>query len=168
MNYMPVEKFYGKYRGKVVNNLDPDNTGRIQVSVPDVLGTGQMSWAMPSVPYAGPNVGFHFIPPVDANVWVEFEGGNLEYPIWTGCFWNSGDCPLPTAGAAGMKKMLKTDTMTLEIDEIPGGGTLKLTYNNAEITIGPTGIKIDNGTGATIEMQGPRVAINGGTLEILG
>ena len=58
--------FFGKYRGKVVNNLDPMQLGRVQVSVPAILGEGRMSWAMPCTPYAGSGVGFFAIPPVDA------------------------------------------------------------------------------------------------------
>ncbi len=67
--------------------------GRIQVSAPAVLGGTHARWAMPCVPYAGPGVGLFAIPPVGANVWVEFEGGDLDYPIWTGCFWGIGEVP---------------------------------------------------------------------------
>jgi uncharacterized protein involved in type VI secretion and phage assembly len=81
-----MTQFFGKYRGKVKNNVDPMQQGRIHVSVPAVLGEGSLSWAMPCVPYAGSQVGFFAIPPVDANVWVEF-GGDPDAPIWSGCFW---------------------------------------------------------------------------------
>lgn len=85
-----MEKYFGKYRGKVIDDADPKKLGRLQVSVPVILGELE-SWAMPCVPYAGKNVGFFALPPVDANVWVEFEGGNLNYPIWSGCFWGEGE-----------------------------------------------------------------------------
>ena len=81
-----MTQYYGKYRGKVENNIDPQLMGRIQVSCPAVLGGGTMSWALPSAPYAGPGIGFFAIPPKGANVWVEFEGGNTDFPIWSGCF----------------------------------------------------------------------------------
>ena len=61
-----MTRFYGKYRGQVVNNLDPMLQGRLQVSCPAVLGDGQLSWAMPCVPYAGSGVGMVFTPPVGA------------------------------------------------------------------------------------------------------
>lgn len=77
-------QFFGKYRGKVENNIDPMMMGRVQVSVPAVLGDGGLSWAMPCAPYAGSGVGFFAIPPTGANVWVEFEGGDPDYPIWSG------------------------------------------------------------------------------------
>ena len=92
-----MTQYYGKYRGKVENNIDPQLMGRIQVSCPAVLGSGRMSWAMPCAPYAGPGIGFFAIPPKDAHVWVEFEGGNTDYPIWSGCFWALGDLSPDTA-----------------------------------------------------------------------
>ena len=87
------EKYFGKYQGRVTDNLDPKHLGRIQVSAPSVLGAGRKSWAMPCVPYAGKGVGLFAIPPIEANVWVEFEGGDLDHPIWSGCFWGTGEVP---------------------------------------------------------------------------
>ena len=86
-----MTQFFGKYRGKVENNIDPMMLGRVQVSVPAVLGSGQLSWAMPCAPFAGPGVGLFTVPPVGANVWVEFEAGDPDYPIWSGCFWGVED-----------------------------------------------------------------------------
>lgn len=90
-----MKEFFGKYRGQVANNRDPMNLGRIQVQAPTVLGAGRSSWAMPCVPYAGPQVGFYAMPPIGASVWVEFEGGDPDYPIWSGCFWETGQHDRP-------------------------------------------------------------------------
>src|SRR5580698_2267822 len=79
--------YFGKYRGVVLENLDPEQTGRVIVQVPDVLGAAPSSWAMPCVPAAGLQSGFFIVPPVNSQVWVEFERGNPDYPIWTGGFW---------------------------------------------------------------------------------
>lgn len=79
-----MPKFFGKYRGKVESNEDPLGLGRVQVSVPSVLGEGTRAWAMPCVPYAGAGVGVFLIPPAQANVWVEFEAGDPAFPIWAG------------------------------------------------------------------------------------
>jgi uncharacterized protein involved in type VI secretion and phage assembly len=87
-----MTQFFGKYRGQVANNIDPMLLGRIQVKVPAVLGDGDLSWAMPCVPYAGASVGLFLVPPVGANVWVEFEAGDTDYPISSGCFWGVGRC----------------------------------------------------------------------------
>lgn len=115
--------FFGKYRGKVEDNVDPLLLGRLQVSVPAVLPTGVFCWAMPCVPYAGPDVGFFSLPPLKANVWVEFEAGNPDLPIWSGCFWGEGE--MPGVGLADVK-VLKTESISLTLNDIPEGGGFTL------------------------------------------
>lgn len=74
--------YYGKFRGVVVNAADPMSKGRLQVSVPAVMG-GAAAWATACVPY--PTGGARFgVPPVGSSVWVEFEAGNVDHPIWSG------------------------------------------------------------------------------------
>jgi Type VI secretion system/phage-baseplate injector OB domain len=85
--------YYGKYRGKIMVNKDPLHLGRVQVSVPAVYGLGRSSWAMPCTPYAGSDIGWFTIPPIGSNVWVEFEAGDPDYPIWSGCFWGENQLP---------------------------------------------------------------------------
>ena len=85
-----MSRFYGKYRGTVEDNTDPLSLGRVRIRAPAVLGD-TVAWAMPCVPYAGSGVGLVLIPPNGANIWVEFEGGDPDLPIWSGCFWSSGD-----------------------------------------------------------------------------
>lgn len=87
-----ASRFYGKYRGLVVDNNDPTLRGRLQVKVPAVMGD-EAVWALPCVPYAGDNAGSYLIPEPDTLVWVEFEAGDPSYPIWTGCFWPDGRAP---------------------------------------------------------------------------
>ncbi len=160
-----MTEFFGKYRGKVENNTDPMQLGRLQVSVPVVLGDGKSSWAMPCVPYAGPGVGFFAIPPKGADVWVEFEGGNTDYPIWSGCFWNTGDVPASPASAD--IKILKTDTATLKLDDTPGAGGITIeTTSGMKIAISSSGIEITNGSGASIKLDGPKVSLNDSALEV--
>ena len=155
-----------------MNNIDPMQLGRIQVSVPSILGDGMLSWAMPCVPYAGMQVGFFAMPPINANIWVEFEGGNIDYPIWSGCFWGTGEFPLGVAPAANpMIKFFKTLSNTLTFSDIPGaGGTtldvnppavsapLNMTFNSAGIQIdcNPANVKL---TPASVEINMPPSAI---------
>ena len=161
-----MTKFFGKYRGKVENNIDPMQLGRVQVSVPAVLGEGSMSWAMPCVPYAGPGVGFFAIPPVGANIWVEFEGGDPDYPIWSGCFWGTGEVPAQPAVAE--MKVFKTDSGTITLNDLPGAGGITIeTTTGMKIVISALGIEINNGQGGSIKLTGPQVSVNEGALEVV-
>src|SRR5215472_18644837 len=90
---MSDQKYVGKYRGSVLNNVDPMQMGRLMLMVPDVLGEIPSSWAMACVPVAGIQMGTWFVPPIGAGVWVEFEQGDADYPIWTGCWWSAGQAP---------------------------------------------------------------------------
>jgi hypothetical protein len=160
-----MTQFFGKYRGNVENNIDPMQLGRIQVGVPAVLGDGTLSWAMPCVPFAGSGVGFFAIPPNGANVWVEFEAGNPDYPIWSGCFWGVGE--VPALPALAEMKVFKTDTCTVTLNDLPGIGGITLETNlGMKIVINALGIEINNGMGGSIKMTGPRVTINEGALEV--
>jgi uncharacterized protein involved in type VI secretion and phage assembly len=112
------QKVYGKYAGRVEDVDDKQKIGRIKVSVPDVL-RGETKWAMPCVPYAGPQIGHYFIPPVGAGVWVEFEGGDVSRPIWVGCYWGTGQLP-PDATAADVH-VLATGKTTMKMDDSGSG-----------------------------------------------
>lgn len=161
-----MTEFFGKYRGKVENNVDTMQLGRIQISVPAVLGEGRMSWAMPCVPYAGSGVGFFAIPPVGANVWVEFERGNQNKPIWSGCFWGDGE--VPAQPAAAEMKVLKTDVGTITMNDMQGAGGIKIeTTSGMKIEITAQGIEISNGQGAGIKLEGPKVSINDSAFEVV-
>lgn len=80
---------YGKFRGLVVDTVDPERLGRVQVKVPTVSGDLAL-WATPCVPYRPAPPGPFDVPPIGSEVWVEFEAGDPEHPIWTGC---SGPSP---------------------------------------------------------------------------
>jgi len=151
-----TRRFYGKYRGKVAENLDPLFLGRILPVVPAVSDL-PLTWAMPCVPYAGPTVGFYAIPPLDANVWIEFEGGDPNLPIWTGCFWEEGQMPLEAPTPEMF--IFKTTSTTLLINDLPGGGgvSLEITPPAVEtpitITLDSAGIQIVTEATFTLNSQ---------------
>ena len=91
-------KYYGIYRATVFNNVDPMQMGRINVIVPDVGGVTPSTWAMPCVPMAGKQMGAFFLPQIGAGVWIQFEGGDPDYPVWTGGWWGNA-AEVPGAGA---------------------------------------------------------------------
>jgi Type VI secretion system/phage-baseplate injector OB domain len=172
------QRYYGKYRGTVLINLDPLQIGRIIAQVPDVLGETPSSWAMPCVPAAGIQGGCFVVPPIGSQVWMEFEQGNPDYPIWTGGFWGLvADVPIfataPPAIPPGQNIVLQTtgQNMLLLSDAPPTpatGGIVLKTTAGAMFVMNETGIYISNGQGATITMIGPTVAINLTALTVVG
>ncbi|HUO55497.1 MAG TPA: phage baseplate assembly protein V [Rhodoblastus sp.] len=160
-----MTKFFGKYRGTVVSNGDPELRGRLMVQAPAALGSSQV-WALPCAPYGGKGVGFFTMPPIGANIWVEFEGGNPENPIWSGCFWALGE--FPAAMAIPLQKVFKTDAVTITITDAPGVGLITIeTALGMKIAISATGIEINDGMQAVIKLEGPKVSINGPALEVI-
>ncbi len=158
---------YGKYRATVVNNVDPKQMGRLQVQLPDVLGITPSSWAMPSTPLAGQQTGLFAIPPVGSGVWVEFEQGDPNHPIWSGGYFG-GPSEAPAVSHAAppgvQNVVLQTQGQTLLVlSDVPGptGGIMLRTNSGAFISINDTGITISNGRGATIQMTGNQVLVNG-------
>jgi len=88
------KRFYGKYRGTVENNIDPMMLGRMIVMVPDVGSLKPLPWAMPCTPFPVAGTAPLTIPPIGTGVWIEFEAGDVNYPVWSGCFWSVGQTPL--------------------------------------------------------------------------
>jgi len=176
MTSEPVpRRFYGKHRGTVVNNLDPQLRGRLLVTVPDVLGLVPSSWAEACVPLAGPTgmpMGAYLVPPIGAGVWVEFEGGDPAYPIWTGCRWGSeGDVPpLAHAGLPVTPNIVLQSggQHALVISDLPGptGGIMLRSATGASLIVNDTGIYLQNGRGASLVMTGPMVDVNNGALTV--
>ena len=165
-------KYYGKYRGTVIMNIDPMQCGRLLVQVPDVLGIGTSSWAQACVPLSGKQMGAWFVPVIGAGVWVEFEKGDPDYPIWSGCSWGSA-AETPALALAGLPVspsivLQTTGQNTLMISDAPGpaGGILLKTLTGALISINDVGITLSNGKGATLVMDGPAVTINAGALVV--
>ncbi|HZU09255.1 MAG TPA: phage baseplate assembly protein V [Pseudacidobacterium sp.] len=168
-----MAKYYGKYRGTVLDNVDPMQMGRLMVQVPDVSNVLPSTWAMPCLPFAGIQAGMYAVPAIGSGVWVEFEQGDIDYPIWVGCFWGSA-AEVPALALAGPPVLQQiviqtTGQNTLMISDVPGptGGILLKSATGALISITDTGITISNGQGATIAMNGPAVTVNEGALEVI-
>lgn len=167
-----MSKFFGKYRGTVVQNVDPEQRGRLQVMVPDVSGLIPSSWAMPCVPIAGKQSGVYVVPQIGAGVWIEFEQGDPDYPIWVGGFWGSA-AEVPALALAGNPAspsvVLQSGLQnTIAISDAPGpaGGILIKSVTGAMIMVNEVGITISNGQGATIVLAGPTVTVNNGALVV--
>jgi uncharacterized protein involved in type VI secretion and phage assembly len=166
------ERHYGKYRGVVLNNIDPLQMGRVQVSVP-AIGPIPTSWAMPCLPASGINTGVFTVPQVGSGVWVEFEQGDVDHPIWVGGYWGSAaETPVQAkAVPPGVNGLTIQTTLgnTIQVSDVPGptGGIRLQTTTGAMISVSDVGIVISNGRGATINMVGPTVDINLGALTVV-
>src|SRR5438105_6361203 len=148
-------RYYGKYRGQVTDNDDPDNLGRIKAKVPRLLGDEETGWALPAFAYGGASEqGLFLVPDVGAGVWIEFEGGDLSYPVWTGTWFTSGDIP---ESAKPGKKVLKTKSghkIVLDDD----ADTLEITDSNGNtITTDSNTIKIAAGSAVKIVIDAPQI-----------
>jgi len=166
-------KYLGKFRATVVNNVDPMQIGRIQVMASDVSNLIPTTWAMPCFPIAGKQMGAYLIPQVGAGVWVEFEQGDSDYPIWTGSYYGSvAEVPaLALAGIPASPNIVfqTTGQNALVVSDLPGptGGVMLKSATGASIIVNDTGIYIQNGKGASIVMTGPTVTVNNGALVVV-
>lgn len=156
-------RYYGKYGGVVIDNADPLQLGRLKVQVPTLMQDTEVGWARPALPFAGPGHGHVMLPAVDAMVWVEFEAGNLDQPIWTGCFYAENQAaPEPKAPGAyvivtpgGHKAVLDDDGNTVALEHA-GGAKLELTATGITLSIGAS----------KMVMTGTAITFNDGVLKI--
>jgi uncharacterized protein involved in type VI secretion and phage assembly len=150
--------FHGKYRGTVLDNKDPLKLGRVKARVPDVFGDNESGWALPCAPFGGSGVGFFAVPAIGAGVWIEFEAGNPDYPIWSGCWWGAMSELPPEVLAATGAVMLKTEGgHSILIDDTPATGGITLqTASGQRVSLTAQGIEIDDGQGAVIKLTGPQ------------
>ena len=185
-------RYYGKYRGTVVNNLDPEGLGRIMAQVTKVYGEAPSCWALPCLPGCGfpapgaPTPGLFTLPAIGSWVWIEFEEGDPERPIWSGGFWPF-EVKNPTTGTAipPTQTVLQSLTRhTICIDDVAGitlqlvtGEKVQLAPGGIFLSASPTttlavtaeGIILD-AAGALLSMgsAGVTIATEGGELSLIG
>jgi len=138
---------FGKYRGLVTDNQDPNNLGRIRAKVPEVLQDVESGWALPSLPYSGNGSGFFRVPVAGAGVWIEFEAGDVSRPIWTGCWWAHGQLPADQDGTsattdfsilrseAGLMVVLNDAGPTISVSDKNGTNLVKIDVAQNQITV---------------------------------
>ncbi len=187
------ERRYGKFRGFVTDNKDPEKRARLRVCVPSVLGEQETDWVLPCLPYGGgATYGLFLVPPVKAQVWVEFEEGDINRPIWTGTFWQqTDDVPKDAAKSEPTTQVLQTSSgHIIELEDKSGderirlhhmGGAELLIDNNGSITLTDANgatltldanageIKIEDANGNSIKMTGNGTTIqdvNGNKIEM--
>jgi phage baseplate assembly protein gpV len=152
-------RFYGKYRG-TVTDVDASNMA-IKAQVPAVLGTVSSGWCQPCVPYAGPQVGFCMLPDIGSGVWIEFEGGDVSSPIWTGCYWITSD--IPSSADAAVKSII-TQAGTLAFDNNAGSVTAT-GLQNQTLVLDASGITATAGSGS-VAISASGVSLNTGAMVV--
>jgi uncharacterized protein involved in type VI secretion and phage assembly len=150
-------RYFGKYRGQVTDNNDPDNLGRVKANVPRLLGDEETGWALPAFVYGGTSEqGLFAVPDIGAGVWIEFEGGDLSYPIWSGTWFTSG--AIPESAQAG-KKVFKTKSghkMVFDDD----GGSLEITDSNGNsVSMDSNTVKITAGGALKVVIDAPQIEL---------
>ncbi|KFN42206.1 phage baseplate assembly protein V [Arenimonas oryziterrae] len=155
-------RFYGKYRGVVTDNDDPDGLGRIRANVPEVLHDVKTPWALPCAPYAGPDQGLFVIPPVKAGVWIEFEAGDPSRPIWTGTWWADKEAPKNEAAsdAVQSRRIFKSATgLMLALDD--DAGKISLSDKDAKnfLTIEVSGGKVKVQATTKVVVEAPQIEL---------
>lgn len=137
------QRYYGKYRGFVTDNRDPQTRGRLKLRVPSVFGDQETGWALPCLPFGGlANQGLFMIPEVNAQVWVEFEEGSRDHPIWSGVFWQqASDTPEEAALEEPTTRIIRTPSgHVLQFDDLSGEEQFRLAHPaGTEMTIDPQG-----------------------------
>lgn len=159
--------YYGKYRGFVVDNEDPENLGRISARVPSVLGNEVSGWALPCAPFGGlDGQGLFLVPEIGAQLWIEFEEGNPDKPIWTGTFWRTSDAPPQDAQKSPpTTRMLQTASgHRLQFDDEGGDERISLAHKGgSELVMEPDGnlvLSDEGGSTLTLDNASNEVVLN--------
>jgi len=162
-------RFYGKYRGTVVDNVDPLGQNRLMVTVSDVLGLYQSSWALPCVPFTGVAMGVYLVPVIGSRVWVEFEQGDPDSPIWVGGFW---DLPHETSATAQASQTAAAAGPVIDLSTVisgvticdepvpPYSGQISLHVAEVMITLTEDEVRI---VAPTVTITAPEITLNGDT-----
>jgi len=163
-NAQQQSQYFGKYRGFVVDNKDPEMRGRLMLKVPALFGENITAWALPCMPFGGlAQQGFFMVPEIGAQIWVEFEAGNQDLPIWTGVFWQQQeDVPQEASDSEPTKRIIKTVSgHYLLFDDTEGVETLTLQH--------ATGSKLnvdEEGTVSLSDTEGAVLTLDAASSEV--
>jgi len=158
-------RYYGKFRGIVTDNNDPDHQGRIRAKVPELFNDEATGWAMACVPFAPPDHGFLALPAVDSNVWIEFERSDPSRPIWAGCWWPQDKAP--SISSPSVKIYETAAGNRIKLDDTSGSESVSIQdKNGATITLDQQGIELKKG-GMSVKVAEGQVSINDSSLTVM-
>jgi len=124
-------RYYSSYRGFVVDNDDPKGLNRIKIISPiiDSFDNTEGAWAYPKTNWGGKGYGFNILPQKGDMIWVEFEHGDLNYPIWS--FASYGTDEKPTEFDSPNKYGFKTPAGSIIIiDDTEGVESILVKHHN--------------------------------------
>jgi uncharacterized protein involved in type VI secretion and phage assembly len=160
------ERRYGKYRAFVVDNKDPENRGRLRLLIPSVLGEAETDWALPCFPFGGgKSYGWFAVPDSDAQVWAEFEEGDINRPIWTGVFWQNEDgIPEDAAKSPPTTRLFQTPSgHIMQFDDEEDKESFRLFHpREAEISIDKNGsmvLRDASGANITLDAENKKIIV---------
>jgi uncharacterized protein involved in type VI secretion and phage assembly len=144
-------RYYGKHRGRVVGNEDLDHQGTITVTVASVFGPDHVVQARACMPY-----GHFFVPPVDAHVWIEFEGGDPQLALWVGVWYPKDEGPVAAQVSPPDVRVIQTPAgHTIQIDDTDGEEKILIRHaSDAFISIDAKGgILLSNPSGSHLHLD---------------
>lgn len=162
-------RWYGVYPALVFDVKDPDGNGRVKVRLSWATADGDSSyeaWARLATLMAGKNRGSWFIPDVDDEVLVAFQGGDPRHPFVVGALWNGRDAPpeqMDGEGKNDKKVLCSRNGVRVELDDTDGQEVLLLeTPGGTKIALrdGPTRVEIEDSNGNSIKLESGGITIN--------
>lgn len=158
--------YWGKYRGTVLINVDPEFRGRLICRISEVLGEVPSTWVEPCIPLSGATglpMGVYLVPPIDAAVWIEFEHGDPNLPIWVGCQWATGRDvpPMALAGVPASPNMVfqtSGKNMIVMSDLLGAAGGVMIQSGSSTLSVNQSGVSI----------IAPKVEISAGQIKLVG
>lgn len=142
-----ASRYYGKHRAVVTDNVDPQHLCRIKVQAPALMGETEIGWCLPAFPFLGDGHGLVMMPEVGSMVWLEFEAGKLDFPIWTGGFLSGKQKP-PDPHDAATRVIVSKNGHKIILDDKGGklciehSGGAKLEMSGTEISLTISGSKM--------------------------
>lgn len=153
-----MQNYVGKYRAIVVDVKDPEKRGRIKVNCPKVYGDDKSPWCQPCLSYAIDKAGDFIVPKLNDFVWIEFEEGDVRYPIYTGGLWAKEKTPLEDYTKVDKFRQIEFEGCKITIEKKEDGSKeVIITNGTASITMNKGDIKIK---GTTVKIEADRIDLN--------
>ena len=154
-----ASRYFGVYPAIVVDIVDPESLGRIQVKFPWLGADGDSvrAWATLLSPYADDDQGFEVLPAVDTQVVVAFEAGDLRRPYIIGSAWNGREAMPETPAAPNNKRLIKSRAGSLfEFDDTEGAAKVTISLKSGHKLVlddGAQEVKLQHSNGCLIKFD---------------